>query len=467
MKSRVYAWHLALILAALFAVPALAGEEDLPLGEELPEHEPLWSGWGSLRGAEAWQGEGGFRHRLLADWRRGGLALRAAWSPGEPGLPRAGLAWSRGGWALAGGRLSGRWGGGLLLGARRRQGLGRVPSPLPGEAILRPASSRSPVLSGVVLGVPAGPLELCLGQLVDLEGKKGTGSGQILSLLWRTWRLDVLGSPRARALALDWRSGSEEAGLEVSLAAGRSPAGPARTAGLWRCRGIVGPFTLGGESMVLAGPALGEPLVSGWLGAPPGRELHVFLAGERGALRWRLARRRREGIGLASGARRLETGLTCTAPWRAGRLRASVRQIETLGREEQPHAPGFPRSAPVRAARQELRLGWEGSWLLRGVRRQGAGTAASTLLILGFQPLAAISCRLALFETASGDGSFLLMDGGALYRRVEALAGSGWRLALRSEEAGGRLALRGGASWTRRRGAEDRVALWVEGRLGG
>ena len=110
-----------------------------------------------LRAATGLDKDGELSRRLGAtsSWR--GLRATCLWDPDLGEAPRGGLLYSRGEQYLALGGIGGRWPGDLLLGRRRRPGLGSPTSPLSGSG-LRASASGDPLLRGLGLGGRLGPL---------------------------------------------------------------------------------------------------------------------------------------------------------------------------------------------------------------------------------------------------------------------------------------------------------------------
>lgn len=453
-----------LAAALLGSGPAGAQEADglIPLGEEPPEDEGPWRGRLRLVGAASGAaGAGEMARSLRLDARRGGLDLAAVLEPGGDRVLRAGLVLRRGSWRLGLGGLRGAWDPGLLLGARRRPSLGSLAASTGGDGPdLRASASREPVLEGMAATGPLGPLRL---DVAALRGESAGGAA--LALAWRGLRLDWTGGAGAGALAAGWRLANNGTALEIQGGAGLDGAGGGRRQGLlWRLRAEPLGLRLGLAALAVAGAEPAPEVLGGWLSARPGRELHAFAAGQAGTLRWRVARRRRAGLGLPEDRSRLETGLEASRPLGAGRLRLAARRLETRIPREEEAAPGFPRRLAQRDVDQELDLGWSGGrgdlrWRWR-CGKDGAATLVG-LRIRAAGPLP-LSLGLQLFEVPEGEPSLLACEGGAVARRLEALAGSGWRLSLRGEGRRGALLLRLGASLSCRRDADLRTGFWVE-----
>ena len=74
---------------------------------------------------------------------------------------------------------------------------------------------------------------------------------------------------------------------------------------------------------------------------------------------------------------------------------------------------------------------------------------------------AGLRLQLARFELEEDATPFLLFEGAAIHRGVEALRGRGWRLGARLDRDGERGRMRFGLGWLR--GAEEsRFGLWCE-----
>ncbi|MCP4546750.1 MAG: hypothetical protein GY835_09835 [bacterium] len=481
-----------LMLALCLLAPdvALAGEDDLlPLGGELPDEETLmFDDTGAAdsrlqpRIATAMDSEQGAMTRAALDLSRWGLALRLLHDPAHEEILRVGALLQRGRSFLGAGGLGGGWNGGLLLSRRRRARLGSVPrlghgrdadAPPP----LRPSTSTAPLLRGIVAGSGIGPVGLraCQLGLFDPAGDGAAESGQGVGLNWRHYRLDLFRTDTLNAVAVAWRHGGAE--LELSLEGGyvRPLTGTGGRSGLtWRAHYEFGELRAAGEALVISGATPSSALLRGWLTGQAGREEH-FSVGGRGPAgsTWQLARRRRLGLGLGYGGRRLETGLRLGAAWQGGRLELSARQLTELRELAVPAAPGFPRCQLEKAVRQECSVSWRGSWRTRWTWR-GGGTGDALLLTLsgapcatrGWRPLAPLTVDLSVFSVREGQSAFLIFDGAGLYRRVEALRGEGWRLSLDYPRDIGSVALRPGFCLTREPGDTPwRVACWLECRL--
>ncbi|MBN2170999.1 MAG: hypothetical protein JW819_06755, partial [Candidatus Krumholzibacteriota bacterium] len=434
----------------------------VPLGEEPPEEEGPWRGRLRLMAAASGAFEAdGMARCLRLDARRGFLDLAAVLEPGGDRLLRAGLVLQGGSWRLGLGGLRGAWDPGLLLGARRRPPLGRLAAGAGGRGPdLRPSASREPVLEGLAATGPLGPLRL---DAAVLRGKDASGAA--LALAWRDLRLDWTGGADAGVLAAGWRRQGGDASVEIQGGAALATAGgEGRRGFLWQFCAEPAGLSLGLAALAVAGTSPVPPLLSGWLSARPGRELHGFAAGQAGVLHWRLARRRRTGLGLPEGRSRLETGLEASRPLGAGRLRLATRRLETRIQREQEAAPGFPRRLVERDVDQELDLGWS---CARGALRwrwRGGQSGAATLV--GLQGRTAgplpLTLSLLLFQVPDGEPALLACEGGAVARHLESLDGSGWRVALRAAQSRGPLLVRLGASLSCRRGAPVRSGFWVE-----
>ncbi len=441
----------------LFAV-GVEAQELLNLGEEPPRELDFSAG---LDLAWALRPD---REPLLK--YRGGLGVAGARLALAGGLgaldgARGGAAFRLGPSRIVLGGIGGRWGDGLLLGARRRPSLGEPARPdqgagdLPGEA----SSSASPLLRGIS------------GSLTDADGKiwrldlAWRPPGQeselmMLGLRWRHLGLDLQSDGGAAALGMNWRGGDESTGWSLGQAFRGGQGDDLRRGSILRIRLQAGPGQFRLAALLLAGPAVAGS--EGWMGGDAGRELHAAYRGEVDGWRWRLARRWREGIGLAAGARRRESGLRLERRVPPGRLRLDLRQVESREWAELPAAPGFPRREQQDALGQELGLSFRGPWRLSWRRRLDGGAAG--ILILGGTPPAwpILDLQLSRYEVEAGARAWLLFGGGALHRSVEALRGRGWRLGARMKLGAGARRLRAGLSWRRSDGESGALAMWCE-----
>jgi hypothetical protein len=262
------------------------------------------------------------------------------------------------------------------------------------------------------------------------------------------------------AAGLSATAGPQEALLQADLAWVRPRGAPARLAlrGRWQAGGES--LSGGLELLALAGPQPAVPILAGWAAAAPGGEAHAFAAGHAGAVTWRLARRARDGLGLAALSRAAETGLTLEGQAAGGRWRLQLRRADEEKACEEASAPGFPRRRRERERREELGLQWRGAWRLRALWRAEDSSPGARLLSCG-RDLAGADCELILFDAPAGGP--LAMDGGALARRVEALGGRGWRLAISRHQEAGPATLQVGLLWTQPQEGQARAALWLEG----
>lgn len=443
---------LPLLLAA--SLSGAAAQELLPLGEELPEEAEFGAG---IAYSASHDPERGLRHRYRGGLSRGGFELLFAGDLDAEGPPRYALGRVGERWQLGAGGLGGRWGDGLMLGARRRSALGR-PS-RPGRPGLPSGLSAggTPLLQGLHLRLAGAETSGWRGALAWEPPEEEALRGRAHAALRRGGLgLDLQLGDRERSLVL--AAGSEAWQLGVGLrGAGRNPA---RGGLLWRSRIEERGLMLGLEGLLLVGPA--PERSSGWLGGGEGSELHAALAGEAEPWRWRLAGRWRRGIGLAEGETRRESVAHLARSLPPGRLELGLRQIESTSAIPLDSAPGFPRRESERTLRQELSLALRGPWRI-GWRRRLGSTGSGDLLMAGVDLpwLPGLRLQIARFELEEGATPFMLFEGAALHRGVEVLRGRGWRLGARLRLDGKRGRLRAGLGWLR--GAEEeRLSLWCE-----
>jgi hypothetical protein len=449
---------LVLLLALGLAASGAAAQELLPLGELMPrEHE--FSAGLDLAWAHRADREQTFKYRGGLELAGGRLAL--AGPLGELSEARGGAGLRLGPMRFVLGGIGGRWGEGLLLGARRRPSLGEPARPdlgagdLPGAA----SSSASPLLRGI-----SASLELAGGERgrLDLSWRPPGQENELimLGLRWRHLGLDLQSMGESRALGLSWRGTREAASWSLGIAFRSAQGDVPRRGTIWRLRLRAGPGECRLAALLLAGPT--APEGEGWLGGDAGRELHAAYLGETAGWRWRLARRWREGIGLGAGARRRESSLRLERSLPPGRLRLDLRQIETGEQVELSASPGFPRREQQDDLRQELGLSFRGPWRLTWRRRLDDGAAG--ILVLGGSPPGwpILDLQLSRYEVDPGARAWLLFEGGALHRSVEALRGRGWRLGARVKLGDGARRLRAGLSWRRDDGGDDLLAIWCE-----
>ncbi|MBM4116491.1 hypothetical protein FJ251_01935 [bacterium] len=467
---------LALVAVVLAAPGARArAEEALPLEAEAPPELGALPGRTGLSLGGGLDGEGWRPARLGASLALGSWRLGLAGTQGQ-GRPRGALAAGEGRWRLVAGGLGGDWGSGLLLGRRGRAGLGNPRPPSARWLPLAPSTQRSPLAAGLYLA-HAGRSRVAVAVLAPAA--VGEAPRGLLGLGWRALSLDLLAAPAApglaAGLALPRREGS--AGLQIEAGLLAPPAAPLRRALAWRlalapatsARGLA----LGVEGLLLGGPQP-RPAPSGWLGGAPGEELHAALAlTGPGDWHWRLARRLRQGLGLAPGLRRSESALCLEQTGRLAPLRLALelRQVEERRTEAIPAAPGFPRAVSRLALRQELAVNLEsaGGRALAWRRRFGEQGVGSLFQLRAPLPgLPRLRLSLLRHELEPGAPAFLVASGSdaapglAAESETRALAGSGWQLAARLPvgSAGRRLLL--SARGARRDDGRLSGALWVD-----
>lgn len=457
--------------------PAASADEALPLEAEPPPALGNLPGQTGLSLSWGLDDEGRRPLRAGAGLALGAWRLGVAGGEGQ-GAPRGALAAGEGRWRLVAGGLGGDWGSGLLLGRRGRPGLGNPRPPRAAWLPLAPSTQRSPLARGLFLARAHGSDErLALALLAPPAA--GEAPSGLLGLGWRALSLDLLARPAAPGLALGLalplRSGP--AGLQVDAGLLAPRAAPLRRALAWRL--ALGPgggehsLALGVEGLLLAGPQP-SPAPDGWLGGAPGEELHAALAlAGPGAWRWRLARRLREGLGLASGLRRSESALRLETTGQVAplHLELELRQVE----ERQPvliaAAPGFPRRETRLVVRQELALGVESASgrALSWRRRFGETGVGSLVQLRGTLPgLPRLRLSVLRHELEPGAPAFLVASGGdagpglAAENETRALAASGWQLAARLRLGGGGRRLGLNARAARRDDGEASGAFWVD-----
>jgi len=113
-------------------------------------------------------------------------------------------------------------------------------------------------------------------------------------------------------------------------------------------------------------------------------------------------------------------------------LRIGLRGIEETREESVDSGLAQPRIQILHEGSWESFLHWRGSPDLRMVLRRKVGEEGLLLRLEESGGLAGLDLRLRLWlhRASDGFGSFLLMEGGRLGRRVHSLRGRGWRLAL-------------------------------------
>ncbi len=448
----------ALLLALTLCAAGVSAQELLPMGEQAPEEGEFFAGL-DLAWAHRPDREQAPRYRTGLGLGGGRLALAGRLD--SPDGLRGGADLRLGPARIVVGGLGGRWGDGLLLGYRRRPSLGEPARPdagsadLPGDA----SSSASPLLKGMSASLAAAEGEVWR---LDLAWRPPGEETELLmaGLRWRSLGLDLQDAGEAVSLGLSMRGSWETASWSLGMAFRGPRSEPLRRALLGRLRLKGGPGELRLGALLLAGPV--DSGSEGWLGGARGRELHAALLGEAENWRWRLARRWREGIGLGPGERRRESALRLERGLSMGRLRLELRQIEGREPVELTAAPGFPRREARDELRQELGLSLRGRWRLTWRRRIDGGSGRILILGGAMPGWAFLDLQLARYEVEEGARAWLLFEGGALYRGVEALRGGGWRLGTRLKFGGRARRLRAGLSWRHGDAEESRFALWCE-----
>jgi len=469
--------QLLLAIIALFAASTpLRAEEALPLETEAP------AALGSLPVRTGLSLSGGLDAKGLRPARYAGSLALGAWRLGLAGsgtqdAPRGALAADWGRWRLVAGGLGGDWGQGLLLGARRRGGLGNPRAPRRAALPLAPSTAATPLGRGLLVvseGARASAaLALLLDESLSAEPWRRRAVSAALGLRWRALSLDLLRESTAEGLALGLCGQRADRQAACALEAGllAPAASPLRRGLAWRLElAAADPASglhLGVEGLLLAGPQ--PEAVRGWFGAAPGEDLHAALAGPGpGPWRWRLARRLRRGLGLASGTRRSESALLVEGEGRLLplALEFELRQVEERRSEVAVGQPGFPRTQEALALRQELAVGLASSRgsALRWRRRLGESGVGSLFQLTGDLPgFPRLQLSLLRHELEPGAPTFLVYTSGeaagglTVDGETRALAGRGWQATARLRLGGSGRRATLSARYGRR---EDGSATW-------
>ena len=428
----------------------LRSEEALPLEAEAPPalgSLPAHTGLSLSSGLDA-AGPRAARYGAnlaLGAWRFG-LA-----GSGTRELPRGALAADWGRWRLVAGGLGGEWGQGLLLGARRRGGLGNPRAARSAALPLTPSTASRPLGRGLFLIGVGREASVALALLLDEAAPAAVWprrvSSAALGLRWRGLGLDLLEQPGARGLALGafGQRADQRAACAIEAGLLAPAASPPRRGLAWRLDLAVAEpaagLRLGVEGLLLAGP---QPAAArGWFGAAPGEDLHAALSGPGpGSSRWRLARRLRRGLGLAEGTRRSENAVLIEGEGRFAPVlvELEVRQVEERRQDEALGVPGFPRRAERFALHQELALGIAGlrGPALRWRRRLGEAGVGSLVQLTGALPgVPRLQLSILRHELEPGAPAFLVYSGGETAggltadSETRALAGRGWQVSAR------------------------------------